>query len=90
MQLSNGCLCCSVRDTGLLAIQNLIERKRMNKGTDGVGAGFDLIVLETTGLADPVPIMNAFWNESTLGLGELTFYPFCGSSRVAAVSTINS
>ena len=48
----------------------------MDKGTDGVGAGFDLIVLETTGLADPVPIMNAFWNESTLGLGESLFIPF--------------
>jgi G3E family GTPase len=31
---------------------------------------FDQIVLETTGLADPAPIIQAFWNEPALNLGE--------------------
>ncbi|GAA6000666.1 hypothetical protein JCM10207_004600 [Rhodosporidiobolus poonsookiae] len=58
LELNNGCLCCSVRDTGLLAILSLMEKK----------GRFDQIVLETTGLADPAPIIQAFWNEPALNL----------------------
>lgn len=43
------------------AIQSLMEKK----------GRFDYIVLETTGLADPAPIIEAFWNEEALCLGEL-------------------
>ncbi|BGP22310.1 COBW domain containing protein 2 [Rhodotorula toruloides] len=58
LELNNGCLCCSVRDTGLLAIINLMEKK----------GRFDQIMLETTGLADPAPIIESFWNEPALNL----------------------
>ncbi|GAA5877650.1 hypothetical protein JCM1840_004966 [Sporobolomyces johnsonii] len=58
LELNNGCLCCSVRDTGLSAIISLMEKK----------GRFDQIVLETTGLADPAPIIQAFWNEPALNL----------------------
>lgn len=44
LELSNGCLCCSVKDKGVKAIEDLVK---MNKQ-------FDYILLETTGLADPV------------------------------------
>lgn len=60
LEMNNGCLCCSVRDTGLLAILALMEKK----------GRFDQIVLETTGLADPAPIIQAFWNEPALNIGE--------------------
>uniref|UniRef100_A0A8P4GEL4 COBW domain containing n=1 Tax=Dicentrarchus labrax TaxID=13489 RepID=A0A8P4GEL4_DICLA len=43
LELRNGCLCCSVKDNGLKAIENLMEKK----------GKFDYILLETTGLADP-------------------------------------
>ncbi|SCV72373.1 BQ2448_3910 [Microbotryum intermedium] len=62
LDLNNGCLCCSVRDTGLSAILALMEKK----------GRFDYIVLETTGLADPAPIIQAFWNEPALCLEERT------------------
>jgi G3E family GTPase len=58
LELNNGCLCCSVRDLGLNAIIQLMEKK----------GRFDQIVLETTGLADPSPIIQAFWNEPALNL----------------------
>ncbi|KAM0792955.1 hypothetical protein ACM66B_002713 [Microbotryomycetes sp. NB124-2] len=58
LELNNGCLCCSVRDTGLNAILTLMEHK----------GRFDQIMLETTGLADPAPIIEAFWNEPALCL----------------------
>ncbi|KAK4052187.1 hypothetical protein OIV83_002482 [Microbotryomycetes sp. JL201] len=63
LELNNGCLCCSVRDTGLNAILTLMEHK----------GRFDQIMLETTGLADPAPIIEAFWNEPALCLGALAF-----------------
>jgi G3E family GTPase len=43
LELPNGCLCCSIKDTGVAAIEQLMQRK----------GAFDYILLETTGLADP-------------------------------------
>lgn len=43
LELANGCLCCSIKDTGVAAIEKLMEKK----------GAFDHILLETTGLADP-------------------------------------
>ncbi|XP_040844853.1 COBW domain-containing protein 3-like isoform X4 [Ochotona curzoniae] len=43
LELGNGCLCCSVKDNGIRAIENLMQKK----------GKFDYILLETTGLADP-------------------------------------
>jgi len=43
LELANGCLCCSVKDVGVAAIEKLMLRK----------GAFDYILLETTGLADP-------------------------------------
>ncbi|KAJ7164616.1 CobW/HypB/UreG, nucleotide-binding domain-containing protein [Mycena crocata] len=61
LELANGCLCCSIKDTGIAAIEKLMERK----------GGFDHILLETTGLADPGPIASLFWHneEFASGLG---------------------
>jgi G3E family GTPase len=55
--LANGCICCSVKDVGVAAIENLIEH----------GGAFDYILLETTGLADPGNIAPLFWLDDGLG-----------------------
>lgn len=47
IELSNGCLCCTVRGQLVETIENLLERKP------------DRILIETTGLADPVPVLQA-------------------------------
>eukprot|EP00037_Helgoeca_nana_P002273 m.32852 g.32852 ORF g.32852 m.32852 type:complete len:422 (+) comp12474_c0_seq2:51-1316(+) len=57
LELRNGCLCCSVKDNGVKAIENLMEKS----------GSFDYILLETTGLADPVPIAGMFWLDDELG-----------------------
>ncbi|KAI4820509.1 hypothetical protein KUCAC02_028486 [Chaenocephalus aceratus] len=57
LELSNGCLCCSVKDNGLKAIENLMEKK----------GKFDYILLETTGLADPGAVASMFWVDAELG-----------------------
>ena len=56
LELRNGCLCCSVKDNGVKAIENLMEKK----------GKFDYILLETTGLADPGPIASIFWLDDEL------------------------
>jgi G3E family GTPase len=59
LELPNGCLCCSVKDTGIASIEKLMEKK----------GAFDYILLETTGLADPAPIAELFWANEEYGGG---------------------
>ncbi|KAG0636395.1 hypothetical protein HOY80DRAFT_925830 [Tuber brumale] len=56
LELANGCICCSVKDIGVAAIEKLMERR----------GKFDYILLETTGLADPGNIAPMFWLDEGL------------------------
>ena len=51
LELNNGCLCCSVRKDLVQGVQKLIKR-----------GGFDYILVETTGAADPGPVAQTFLN----------------------------
>ncbi|EHL02726.1 putative COBW domain-containing protein 1 [Glarea lozoyensis 74030] len=57
LDVGNGCICCSVKDQGVNAIESLMEKK----------GAFDYILLETTGLADPGNIAPLFWVDEGLG-----------------------
>ncbi|RLV89668.1 Uncharacterized protein JA1_005051 [Spathaspora sp. JA1] len=57
LDIGNGCLCCTVKDNGVTAIENLIENSRDK---------IDYILLETTGVADPGPIAKMFWLDEGL------------------------
>ncbi len=50
--LANGCLCCTVRGDLVDTLRDLHERRR-----DGALPPFDRVLVETTGLADPVPVL---------------------------------
>ncbi|KAK9849515.1 hypothetical protein WJX84_008057 [Apatococcus fuscideae] len=50
MMLNNGCLCCTVRDDLVKMLGELVQRRDQ----------FDRIVVETTGLANPAPIIQTF------------------------------
>lgn len=50
--LQNGCVCCSVRLELRVALRELLDEE-----SRGGAAWFDRIVIETTGLADPVPLV---------------------------------
>lgn len=83
----NGCICCSVKDNGVKAIEALMAKRReaalskqevspgrasaIQDGPRKVGAKavFDYILLETTGLADPFPIAEMFWQDEALASG---------------------
>jgi G3E family GTPase len=60
--LGNGCICCITRSDLQLALrQLLIDRER------GLVPGFARIVIETSGLADPAPILQTFSTDRALG-----------------------
>lgn len=53
--LRSGCLCCSVRSDLVVTMQDILTKARA-----GTIPMFDRVVIETTGLADPQPVMQAF------------------------------
>jgi len=60
--LGNGCLCCNVRSDLQLALRRLVaDRER------GDVPHFARVVLETSGLADPGPILRTFATDRALG-----------------------
>ncbi|WP_392345853.1 CobW family GTP-binding protein [Parasynechococcus sp.] len=50
VELSNGCICCSINGELMEAVERVIERPEP----------LDYIVVETTGLADPLPVAMTF------------------------------
>ncbi|KAI4325234.1 hypothetical protein MLD38_030651 [Melastoma candidum] len=54
VMLNNGCLCCTVRGDLVRMTADLVARKK---------GKFDHIVIETTGLANPAPIIQTFYAE---------------------------
>src|SRR3954451_3414090 len=60
--LGNGCVCCITRSDLQIALRRLVfERER------GEVPPFDRIVIETSGLADPAPILQTFSTDRALG-----------------------
>ncbi len=60
VELSNGCVCCSIRGELTEALQGLLQR--MDEGAFKA----DRLILETTGLADPAPIIQAFFVDEVI------------------------
>jgi G3E family GTPase len=59
--LASGCVCCSLRGDLAVELRDLLERR----GRDGVPR-FRRVVVETTGLADPAPIVATLVSEPLL------------------------
>ncbi|MDP6129338.1 MAG: GTP-binding protein [Planctomycetota bacterium] len=57
VELSNGCVCCSVRGDLVRTLKQL--RKRRALGLLPARA-FDRVLLETTGIAEPAPLLRSF------------------------------
>lgn len=55
-EMNNGCICCTVRGDLIRIIGNLMERREQ----------FDHLVIETTGLADPAPVIQSFFVDEVM------------------------
>ena len=55
-EMNNGCICCTVRGDLIRIINELMKRRD----------SFDHLVIETTGLADPAPVIQSFFVDETM------------------------
>lgn len=60
--LSNGCLCCSVRTDLQDTLRELFGERRAGRIPD-----FDRVIVETTGLADPAPVVQTLASDTMVG-----------------------
>ena len=56
LEMNNGCICCTVRGDLIRIISKLLERRD----------SFDYLIIETTGLADPAPVIQSFFVDEIL------------------------
>lgn len=56
LEMNNGCICCTVRGDLIRIISNLMSRRDQ----------FDHLVIETTGLADPAPVIQSFFTDEVM------------------------
>ncbi|MBK9134775.1 MAG: GTP-binding protein [Betaproteobacteria bacterium] len=60
IQMSNGCVCCTIREDLRSTLAELAEKRRKGELT------FDRVVIETTGLADPGPVAQTFFMDDEI------------------------
>ena len=60
VEMSNGCICCTIRSDLVTALTRLADKRRNGE------IHFDRVVIETTGLADPGPVAQTFFLEDAV------------------------
>jgi G3E family GTPase len=61
IELASGCLCCTIRGDLIDTMHDLLGKRDR-----GEVKAFDRIIIETTGLADPAPVLHSVMSEPTL------------------------
>jgi G3E family GTPase len=65
IQMSNGCVCCTIREDLRSTLRDLAEKRRKGE------LDFERVVIETTGLADPGPVAQTFFMDDEIAEGFL-------------------
>jgi len=60
IQMSNGCICCTIRGDLARVLGDLAQQKRDGK------LNFERVVIETTGLANPGPVAQTFFMDNEI------------------------
>jgi len=60
VEMSNGCICCTVRGDLIAALGTLAQKRNAGE------LQFDRVVIETTGLANPGPVAQTFFMDDTV------------------------
>ncbi|SNS18660.1 GTPase, G3E family [Noviherbaspirillum humi] len=62
VEMSNGCICCTVRGDLVLALGSLAQKRTAGE------IDFDRVVIETTGLANPGPVAQTFFMDDEVAM----------------------
>ena len=62
VEMSNGCICCTLRDDLLAEVSRLAQERR-----------FDYLLIESTGISEPIPVAQTFTfeDENGVSLGQI-------------------
>ncbi|HYL18132.1 MAG TPA: GTP-binding protein [Burkholderiales bacterium] len=77
--LQSGCICCSIRDDLKAALRGLLSRRERGEIPE-----FDRVVIETTGIADPGPILYTLMGEPVVR------HHFQSGNVVTTVDAVNA
>jgi len=61
IEMNNGCVCCTIRGDLMRILGDLKDRR------DAGAIGFDRVIIETTGMADPGPVAQTFFLDEVIG-----------------------
>ncbi len=77
VEMSNGCICCTLREDLMVEVEKLAKENR-----------FDYLLIESTGISEPIPVAQTFSFESEDGSIDLSRFSYV-DSMVTVVDAFN-
>ena len=77
VEMSNGCICCTLREDLMVEVEKLAKEQR-----------FDYLVIESTGISEPIPVAQTFSFESEDGTIDLSRFSYV-DTMVTVVDAFN-
>lgn len=77
VEMSNGCICCTLREDLMLEVKRLARENR-----------FDYLLIESTGISEPIPVAQTFSFVSDDGLTDLSRFSYV-DTMVTVVDSFN-
>jgi G3E family GTPase len=65
VEMSNGCICCTLREDLMIEVERLAKENR-----------FDYLIIESTGISEPIPVAQTFTFESEDGAIDLSKFSY--------------
>ena len=77
VEMSNGCICCTLREDLIVEVEKLAQENR-----------FDYLIIESTGISEPIPVAQTFSFESEDGKIDLSKFSYV-DTMVTVVDSFN-
>jgi G3E family GTPase len=77
VEMSNGCICCTLREDLMIEVEKLAKEDR-----------FDYLLIESTGISEPIPVAQTFSFESEDGAIDLSKFSYV-DTMVTVVDSFN-
>ena len=77
VEMSNGCICCTLREDLIIEVEKLASENR-----------FDYLIIESTGISEPIPVAQTFSFESEDGTIDLSKFSYV-DTMVTVVDSFN-